>query len=350
MTSKRPPPQAEATGAEEACGWVVRRESASRTRDDDAQFHDWLEQDPENASRFAEGSALWNALGALKDSPEAHAALEHLYDAGAVRDVRPTPWIASRRALLGGGVAALAAGLASLFILPRTLLDRPLTFETSKGEQRRIVLSDGTTAMLDTATRIAVEMHHDQRLITLDHGQAFFDVAHDPARPFRVFAGDDEIRALGTAFQVRFENGAATVILEEGRVAVFSGGTSTTLHRQTPASGLEVPHATLVLRPGQATELSGDASPKAVPVDLSDTGAWRNGELVFDDVPLSAAVAEVNRYGGPTIVLADRSVGELRISGTFHTNQPRDFVEGVTAALPVRLEQASAARLLLQRI
>lgn len=83
-----------------------------------------------------------------------------------------------------------------------------------------------------------------------------------------------------------------------------------------------------LLRPGQATRLTPNALPKAVRLSLSDTAAWRSGELVFDDVPLSVAVAEVNRYGGTAIVLSDRSVGEPHISGTFHTNRPKDSWRG----------------------
>jgi transmembrane sensor len=72
--------------------------------------------------------------------------------------------------------------------------------------------------------------------------------------------------------------------------------------------------------------------------------------MVFDDVSLGAAVAEVNRYGGREVVLADPRLNELRVSGTFHTNRPEAFVEGVTAALPVRLQQSDSEKLILTQI
>jgi transmembrane sensor len=128
---------------------------------------------------------------------------------------------------------------------------------------------------------------------------------------------------------------------------VFRGGALKKFEERSPADRLGAHKADVVLEPGQATELAASAPAKVVPVDLSKTDAWRDGEMVFDDVSLAAAVAEVNRYGGPTVVLSDPQLAELRISGTFHTNSPQAFVEGVTAALPVRLKESNSSKLVL---
>lgn len=349
MREKEDPVSAMPSKDEEAHAWVVRLSSDQRTRQDERRFKAWLDEDEENSARFEQGLAMWDALGALKRSPEAHEALGHFYEAAAVQDNELNSWMASRRALLGGGFAALAAGAAGIAIIPKMLLGGS-SFETARGEQRRFALADGTTVVLDTATKIKVTMHDNERLITLDHGQAFFDVARDPSRPFRVFAGRDEIRALGTAFQVRYEGGKANVILEEGRVAIFRGGALKKLRENSTSDRLGAHQADLVMQPGQQAELAAAKVQAVTPVDLSKTGAWRDGEMVFDDVPLASAVAEVNRYGGPTVVLADPEIARLHISGTFHTNRPEAFVEGVTAALPVRLEESDGSKLVLAKI
>lgn len=330
----------------EAYAWVVRLSSDQRTRQDEAGFEKWLQEDRLNANRYGEGLALWKQLGALGDSDEARETLGHLYERGPpqVAERRRV----SRRAVLGSGVGALAATVAGVLVLPRLHLSDHVTYETAKGEQRRIALDDGSVIMLDTATKVQVAMSASQRVIALLKGQAFFDVAHDPARPFRVFAGADEIRAIGTAFQVRYESGATRVVLEEGKVAVFRGGAFKPVPKANP--NLQSGNADVVLHPGQATNLTSTEPPKVEAVDLSRTDAWRDGELVFDDVPLSIAVAEVNRYGGRTVILADESTGRLHVSGTFHTNRPEDFVEGVTAALPVRVEESDDSKLVLKAI
>src|SRR5204862_6721286 len=116
-------------------------------------------------------------------------------------------------------------------------------------------------------------------------------------RPFRVFAGRDEIRALGTAFDVRFEDGMARVILEEGKVAVIRGGARKEILRRRD-DPLGVHQADVVRKPGEAAKLTAIASgPKVVEVELSKTNAWRDGEIVCDKVSVAAAVAEVNRDG-----------------------------------------------------
>lgn len=351
MNEKEDALQATSSKDEQAAAWVVRLSSDQRTSQDDVRFEQWLDEDPGNLKRFEDGLALWDELGALRGNHEAHEALGQLYDADPC-DPEEEPWRPSRRAFIGGGVTALAAALAGVLVLPKVLSSGLQVYETAKGEQRRIALADGSSVMLDTATRIHVDLTDAERRITLEHGQAFFDVARDPERPFRVFAGRDEIRALGTAFEVRYEGGSARVILEEGKVAVFRGGAEKPLEPR-PSHELAAKRADVVMEPGQEVSLASAtvaAEPKVAPVDLSKTNAWRDGELVFDDVSLLSAVTEVNRYGGREIVLADPRLRDLRISGTFHTNRPEAFVEGVTAALPVRLQQADAKRLVLAQI
>jgi transmembrane sensor len=346
MNDKEEPVTGASQKEEEAYAWVVRLASDQRTRQDVRRFQSWLEEDADNAARFDEGQQLWDDLGALRRNGQAHAILGHLYEHGLSKEPDSERWRISRRVAVGGGLGALAAALTGLFVVPKVLSSGAL-YETAKGEQRRVALSDGTTMVLDTATRVEVALKDDERAITLVSGQAFFDVARDPGRPFRVFAGRDEIRALGTAFQVRYEDGEAKVVLEEGKVAVFRGGALKKLRERAPADRLGAHQADVVLAPGEATVLAAAEPARVVPVDISKTDAWRDGELVFDDVPLPAAVAEVNRYGGPTIVLADPSLNQLHISGTFHTNRPEAFVEGVTAALPVRLQESDDTRLVL---
>jgi transmembrane sensor len=101
------------------------------------------------------------------------------------------------------------------------------------------------------------------------------------------------------------------------------------------------------MAPGQRAEVSTTGKLVVQQVDLVKTSAWRDGKLIFDDTPLAEAVAEVNRYGGKQVVLGDPALQRLHISGTFHTSRPEAFVEGATAALPVRLEASSADRMVL---
>jgi transmembrane sensor len=186
-----------------------------------------------------------------------------------------------------------------------------------------------------------VQFEKTERRLFLDRGQAWFQVAKSPERPFRVFVGSDEIRALGTAFDVRRNGDTVTVTLEEGRVAIFRDTTRKIL---SGAASNNQPGAMLVagnvpplviLQPGEQAQLVPATAPEVSHVDLTQVEAWRSGRLILDSTPLGDAVREFNRYGGPQIVL-DPSLAQLRISGTFDRTRPVAFAQSVAAAFPVK--------------
>lgn len=339
MTNGKPP----ANAAE----WVVRAHSDQRTREDEAALCAWLEADPEAARDYRAHDALWGAIGALADDPEARALLRP----ASASETMPEPTVRIGRRGLIGALAGLAAAASAAFFLLPGLLDGEQHYETKVGEQRRIQLADGSVVLLNTASRLSVRLGEEERRITLEEGQAFFEVAHDAARPFRVFVGNDEVRALGTAFEVRKLEDRAKVILVQGRVAIYRAAASqaaTPTPKSKPATA-QAP-AAAVLSPGQAATLQPEAPLRVEPVDLTRAQAWRSGKMILDADPLGQAIAEINRYGGKQIMLANPALAAMKISGVFHTTRPETFVESVTLALPLRVVQESDEQILLGRI
>ncbi|WP_431261482.1 FecR family protein [Roseateles chitinivorans] len=112
-----------------------------------------------------------------------------------------------------GGVALLCGGF---------LLTNPERYETGVGERRTVVLKDGSRISLNTASRIHVRWTPSRRIVELETGEALFEVAKDPRRPFVAVANGVEVRAIGTSFVVRSDAG-------EARRDEASGGTSVTL-------------------------------------------------------------------------------------------------------------------------
>lgn len=317
---------------QDAAAWVARLGSDQRTRADDEAFEAWLAADPAHASQYAEHAELWDGLQALSGDAEARAALL----GGEVMALPPPKPAISRRAALTGFGTAAAASLA-VFATPG--IDRLRgVHRTRRGEQRQVLLADGSRLMLDTDTRIDVDFSYSQRRIVLEKGRAHFKVAKDAARPFRVFVGDDEVRALGTAFDVRKDRGVAKVTLEEGSVAVYRAASPR-------VDGVRAPSA--VLKPGQQAKLAPAQPVKVAAVDLSREQAWRFGRMILDNAPLGEAVDDLNRYGGRRVVLADPALGAVKVSGVFHTRDPEAFVEAITAAFPVRLAQETRGELVL---
>jgi transmembrane sensor len=174
-------------------------------------------------------------------------------------------------------------------------------------------LGDGSAIRLDTDTRVAVSVTASQRHIRLEHGQAFFEVAHDAARPFIVDAGPMRVRAVGTKFDVRQEGRQARVTLVEGVIQVrsLSGG---------PGEW--------TLKPGEQVSL-GAARVISV-ADVRAATSWTQGRIVFQGMPLARAIDEINRYTPHKIRLKDTKVAAASVTGSFETADSGAFVAAVS--------------------
>jgi transmembrane sensor len=174
--------------------------------------------------------------------------------------------------------------------------------------------------MLDSSTELRVRERGDLRDLELIRGQARFQIIHDPARPLYVHAGDEKIIDIGTDFNVDKPGHAVVVTLIEGRVAVADN--------QAKSRPVE-------LSPGEQLSASSTHDTKIAHVDVSRVTAWQNGEMVFDNEPLSSVVRRVSRYSARPIVVADAKAGALRVSGVFRTGDTQGFLHMVTNYLPV---------------
>lgn len=339
------PKPPETAGPDAAADWVTRLASDQRTREDEQRLQGWLAANNANGPAFDEHARIFNGIGALADDPDARAILMGA-KAAPVRRF-------DRRALLGGGIAAVAAGVAAAVVGPDLLAGK--TYRTEPGEQRRLRLADGSTVMLNTHSKLRVRFDGDERRLFLDYGQAWFQVAKDAQRPFRVFVGKDEVRALGTAFDVRREGARATVTLEEGRVAIFRDASSQPLSKGSgagaaPSKLVAGPVApAIILSPGDEARLVPAAAPAVAVVDLAHVQAWRTERVILESTPLGEAVEEFNRYGGPRLVLGDPELAALPVSGVFHTDRPKAFAEAVSASFPVRSTTVADGRIVLTR-
>lgn len=332
-------------GPDAAADWVARLASDQRTREDDQQLQGWLAADKANGAAFDEHARIFNGIGALADDAEARAILMGGKAAPARR--------LDRRALLGGGVAAAAAVATAAVFGPDLLLGK--TYRTEPGEQRRLRLADGSTVMLNTQSKLRVRFDGAERRLFLDYGQAWFQVAKDAQRPFRVFVGQDEVRALGTAFDVRRDGERATVTLEEGKVAIFRDASSQPLPANpapgaAPSKLVAGPVApAVILSPGDEARLAPAAAPAGAVVDLAHVQAWRTERIILESTPLGEAVEEFNRYGGPRLVVADPDLTALPVSGVFHTDRPKAFAESVATSFPVKATTGGDGQIVLSR-
>jgi len=283
---------------DQATNWIARLGTRTISLDTIQAFAKWRE-DPANAEAYRRAEQLWSRTGELANDPDIQAAL-----AQAQRR-RPRRFDATQIAA-AGLTTALAASLAvgAFFWQIRD------TYATEVGEQRSLQLADGSRVRLDTASKIRVRFTEGERRIELAEGQAFFEVAHNPARPFVVMTADASVTAVGTVFEVRRVGSETRVVLVSGAVDVAQAG---------------LPSVPQRLLPNQQTAIrSGKAKVSAVNADTATS--WTDGELTFTDTPLVEAVAEVNRYLATPIVLDAPAAANTPINGVFRSGDRTAFV------------------------
>lgn len=197
-------------------------------------------------------------------------------------------------------VASAAVAFACMSILAWCWWPAEDEYRTGMGELRVVMLSDGTHMTLNTSTELGVDLTKTHRTVKVRRGDALFEVAKDPGRPFTVHALEASVIATGTEFMVRAtpvtkgSDGQLDVTLIEGQVIVQ--GTRPPEAGTLPARVVMLPGERLRLRRAQGRDSS---SEPVVRVDRPRVGyllAWKRGELWFDDVTLGEAVAEMNRY------------------------------------------------------
>ncbi len=200
------------------------------------------------------------------------------------------------------------------------------TYATGIGERRQVVLHDGTKVLLGPTSRLVVVANDDQRLVTLD-GIAYFSVVHDPAHPFTVRAGSISIQDIGTAFTVENDDSAGT------RVAVDSGSVAIGAADQNHVRG-----AVLNARDRAIVDEEGVVSVERSAVSEDDR-AWLQGRLIFRDAPLVLVGAELYRWYGVRLRVADSALANLHLTASF-SGEPIDRVLDVVAlSLGARVER-----------
>lgn len=314
---------------DEAIAWFVRMHSDQRTLADEDRFEQWLKQDARNVEAYAFVERLWRAAG-----PQIRPrALEQPAETEAATPKRSRRlWWASLAAALFG----LVIGLGYV----RNVTDKieSGTFATEAGVQRELQLADGSTIRLNTRSEIAVDIGEEQRSVRLIRGEARFHVAKDPSRPFVVDAGAARVRAIGTAFDVRVSDERVAVTLVEGKVEV------------TPTVPLLDAPAPAVLTPGQ--QISFDLvkrEQRVQTVNLERAGAWTRRQLVFDAVPLPAAVEEANRYLTTPIRVEDPTLADVLVSGVVRAGNLESFIGALESSFPVQSIERSEGIALVRR-
>jgi transmembrane sensor len=289
----------------EAAAWLARLRADDKSPGDERAFRAWLAADSRHATAFEAATEIWELAGAAWTEPLAPP----------VRSRTPT----RRQALLAGAGSLATAALGIAFWQGAYAG----VYETAIGEQKHLVLPDGSQVFLDTDTRIHAAFDGRVRGVALDRGRCNFSVMESDGRPFVVNAAAQRIIAARTTFDVRRDGNEVCVVVVQGSASIESPNAAIRHHQ--------------VLKSGQRLIARNEEvhidRPSLVPLL-----AWQTGQAVFDNEPVSQAIREMNRYSIIKIAVTDPVVARMRISGVYHVGDNTAFARSVAALLPVAME------------
>ena len=334
----------------EAAAWHLRFRNGIAD-EGNSDYLDWLAVSPDHEAAMQRARNTWDVFGDHAAAPEVVKARRDALDRSGKFAARrwavfrsvPRPVRAMAAAIM------LAAVMLPAFLFWQQADNRPANgvaaaqvFETDIGETRIVTLSDNSRVSLDAFTRLKLRYTEDERDIELQRGQAHFDVATDPTRPFRVKAGDQVVTATGTAFNVEMVGDDVLVTLLEGEVGVTEAPAAQPVQASLPVDALPARK----LKPGQLLVASASREPQIVDeVNIQKTNAWRDGKVFLEGDSLPVAVARINRYSRIKLSVADDSLEVLRISGVFNTGDTEAFVEAVEAYFEIDARRMTSSRI-----
>ncbi|HEY4031496.1 MAG TPA: FecR domain-containing protein [Caulobacteraceae bacterium] len=317
----------------EAAGWVVRLSDGGQGALGlgglgQSALEAWLAQGPEYEIAYARQLSVWTKAGAAARTEAGQASvLPFRRKAAATAAIKP--W---RKAAAVAAVAVLAVGGGAGVWLANT----GTAYATAVGEHRVVRLEDGSRVEMNTATRIVVRYTPTGRNIQLQQGEALFEVAPNKNRPFNVMADNEQVRAVGTAFNVRLRSEGIDVLVSKGVVDV-SEQRGSSAHRRLPA-GIKASF----LRTGQEIEPISSA-------EIERTLAWRYGAISLNGQTLRQATAEFNRYNVKQLEVVDPQIADVKLGGYFRADDLDNFVQALKTSFGIEATRGDDQTLYLSR-
>ncbi|VVO47204.1 FecR family protein [Pseudomonas fluorescens] len=297
------------TVRDDAARWFVRLQEPAVDVVEYRRFEAWLNEHPQHQDEFEMLQGLWMAADLVPA-----ARLQALCETAAARRTRQ-PWV---RYAVAASVVAVALGVG-LFSGVHQPAPYTAEYSTALGERRHVVLPDGSLMDMNSRSRIQVRFEKDRRSIELTEGEAMFSVEHDASRPFVVEAGNGQVTVTGTRFDVRRDPLQTRVAVEQGTVKV-------------QGQGAEV----VSLTAGLGTRIDAEGVVAAAyAVNPAELTAWRSGKLVFNNASLSEVAAEVSRYREKPLTVDNDTVGNLRLTSVFNSDNTDALLKALPSILPV---------------
>jgi transmembrane sensor len=324
--SRRNPHTDEEGVAEAAATWFVRLQGETASEQDWQAFEAWLSAAPAHVAAYEKIERLWMALDA--DAPALAAALEAPQSAPRRARPRHPQARVSRRVWLGvGGAMAASVALGVVFLAQGPEQAPASLYRTAAGQTQIIKLADGTQVRLNAASSLKVRLGRDARRVEMAEGEAAFDVTHDPKRPFLIAVGDNQVKVVGTEFDIRHRGGSTELTVRRGVVEVRPGAAEAAAYKVAAGQ--------------QYARRDGATAATITDVSANDAFAWTEGQLVYRDRPLSEVAADLSRRFGRPVTTADARTAALRFTGVLVTDNEPAVIRRLEGFAPVTAEQTA---------
>lgn len=319
----------------EAYEWVAAVQSDGASDGELEQFEQWLTSDPRHQAAFERVESLFGDIAELKDM-EALIGAAPARQAGWGIAIRTAAAAMFARPLIPAGLAAaMAAALVFIFLNIFEAPGQSQRIATRIAEIREISLPDGSSLTLGAKSVVEIDFENARRHVALLDGQAFFDVARDPDRPFTIKAGEADIEVLGTAFDVTLLRDGTRVVVVEGVVSV----------KPSEMTGID---AQLIA--GQAVSVLGAGALGDIQAaDLEMVEAWRKGRLLYNEAPLGDVISELNRYAVRPLELAPDIEKGLTLTGSFRASDVESVIRTLSATHDLEIVATIDGGRILQR-
>lgn len=291
---------------DQALAWFARLQDSKASQRDLAEFADWLAASPMHQAAYDKVAQLWQSQ-ALNVALSQYAAIPLPQRQQKLRSQR---WAAAACIVLTSGWLLFGSGL-----IERWQADAV----TGTGEQRRIMLSDGSAVTLNTDTALAFNTTGEQRGVKILSGEAYFEVQPDKTRPFIVETEQGTVRVVGTRFSVK--TGDATQVDVESGIVVCAGQQGDS--RQLTA--------------GQHTRIASQGVAAVTDIDAGRAFVWLKGRLIFQDQPLEEVIAELDRYHRGAIVITDAKFAKTRITGNYKLEDTAAIIRALAGIAGARV-------------
>tara|TARA_R110002096_G_scaffold435770_1_gene662528 strand:- start:403 stop:1500 length:1098 start_codon:yes stop_codon:yes gene_type:complete len=323
-------PGERAIAIKEACAWLARIDSGNLSNAEKAELNKWIRAKELHKIELERLATIWDKIEDADIDVDAADQRGEVNNTTSEQQFENNKYVNKGKTRIFISVAAslilcISVGLGLHFHNIAQFKSTNGKYTTDIGGQQTVQLADGSKIRLNTDTLVEVNYHDGQRNIHLYKGEAHFDVASDPERPFIVKARKGDVMALGTIFSVRVKNDRVNVIVEEGKVRIRANESIERFEDEQFEITEEIleesdKNNTVVANAGKNV-IFGEQEIESIVQEEKETierkFSWRQGMLAFDDEPLSDVIEEVSRYTSNKIIIGDPNIRTLRVGGYY---------------------------------